>query len=257
MRILLIRHGDPDYVNDTLTEKGHREAALLAKAAPGMNLGTCFVSPLGRAQDTAAYSLEKTGLTAQTLDWLEEFPARVDLNEHPEFAGAYQNVRMKGGKYVPRVVWDMVPAYWTEHHEYFDRDRWRESEAARCSDMVQRYDSVIRAFDAFLAERGYVRERDHYRVERASTDTVTFFCHFGITCVLLSRLWNVSPFVLWHGLALAPTSVTEIVTEERQRGTAYFRGLRLGDISHLYAGGEPASFAARFAEIYDDMEHRH
>ena len=33
MRILLIRHGDPDYVNDTLTEKGRREAALLAKRA--------------------------------------------------------------------------------------------------------------------------------------------------------------------------------------------------------------------------------
>ena len=30
MRILMIRHGDPDYVNDTLTEKGWREAALLA-----------------------------------------------------------------------------------------------------------------------------------------------------------------------------------------------------------------------------------
>ena len=61
MRILLIRHGDPDYDNDTLTEKGRREAALLAEAAPHMNLGTCFVSPLGRAQDTAAYSLEKNG----------------------------------------------------------------------------------------------------------------------------------------------------------------------------------------------------
>ena len=36
MRILLIRHGDPDYVNDTLTEKGRREAALLAKRAVSM-----------------------------------------------------------------------------------------------------------------------------------------------------------------------------------------------------------------------------
>ena len=70
MRILLIRHGDPDYENDTLTEKGRREAALLAEAAPYMNLGTCFVSPLGRAQDTAAYSLKKIGRTAETLDWL-------------------------------------------------------------------------------------------------------------------------------------------------------------------------------------------
>ena len=53
MRILLIRHGDPDYVNDTLTEKGRREAALLAKRAVSMNMGECYKSPLGRAQDTA------------------------------------------------------------------------------------------------------------------------------------------------------------------------------------------------------------
>jgi formamidopyrimidine-DNA glycosylase len=31
MRILIIRHGDPDYEHDTLTEKGHREAKLLAE----------------------------------------------------------------------------------------------------------------------------------------------------------------------------------------------------------------------------------
>ena len=88
MRILLIRHGDPDYDNDTLTEKGRREAALLAEAAPHMNLGTCFVSPLGRAQDTAAYSLKKIGRTAETIDWLEEFSGQIDLNRHPEMEKA-------------------------------------------------------------------------------------------------------------------------------------------------------------------------
>ncbi len=31
MRIIFIRHGDPDYKNDTLTEKGWREAKLLAE----------------------------------------------------------------------------------------------------------------------------------------------------------------------------------------------------------------------------------
>lgn len=30
MRLLFIRHGDPDYEHDTLTEKGEREAELLA-----------------------------------------------------------------------------------------------------------------------------------------------------------------------------------------------------------------------------------
>ena len=31
MRLLFISHGDPDYENDTLTEKGVREAECLAK----------------------------------------------------------------------------------------------------------------------------------------------------------------------------------------------------------------------------------
>ena len=47
MRLLFIRHAEPDYSTDTLTEKGRREAALLAKAAPSMQLDHCFVSPLG------------------------------------------------------------------------------------------------------------------------------------------------------------------------------------------------------------------
>ena len=72
MRILFIRHGDPDYVNDTLTEKGRREAEALALRAGDLRMGTCFVSPLGRAQDTAAYSLKKLGCSAETLDWLRE-----------------------------------------------------------------------------------------------------------------------------------------------------------------------------------------
>ena len=31
MRLIFIRHGDPDYVHDTLTEKSKREAELLAQ----------------------------------------------------------------------------------------------------------------------------------------------------------------------------------------------------------------------------------
>ena len=52
MRLLFIRHAEPDYSTDTLTEKGRLEAALLAQAAPSLQMDHCFVSPLGRAQET-------------------------------------------------------------------------------------------------------------------------------------------------------------------------------------------------------------
>ena len=93
MRLLFIRHAEPDYSTDTLTEKGRREAALLAKAVPSMQLDHCFVSPLGRAQETASFCMKTAGMTAKTLDWLEEFDAPVDLNRTPELLAAYPNVK--------------------------------------------------------------------------------------------------------------------------------------------------------------------
>ncbi len=67
MRIILIRHGDPDYEHDTLTEKGIREAKLLAKrVAKWENIMQFYCSPLGRAQKTASYSLDAVGREAVT-----------------------------------------------------------------------------------------------------------------------------------------------------------------------------------------------
>ena len=143
MRILLIRHGDPDYVNDTLTEKGRREAALLAKRAVSMNMGECYKAPLGRAKDTATPCLEVTGKTAEILDWLQEFPAQVDLNKNPELEKAYPDVKKEGEHFLPRIAWDMVPGYWTEHEAYMDKNAWRETEVAKNSDLVEVYDHVM------------------------------------------------------------------------------------------------------------------
>ncbi|MBE5868197.1 MAG: histidine phosphatase family protein [Lachnospiraceae bacterium] len=257
MRILFIRHGDPDYVNDTLTEKGHREATLLANIAESWHMGDCYVSPLGRAQDTAAYSLKKLGSTGVTLDWLQEFPAALDINGRPELQQAYPDTYKSGDRFGQRIVWDCLPSYWTAHPEYLDPQGWRTSKVADCSDLVQTYDRVTAAFDELLARYGYVREDRHYRVDKECTGTITFFCHFGISAALLSHLWNLSPFTLFHSLALAPSSVTEIVTEERQQGIAYFRALRIGDTRHLFLGNEEPSFAARFCEVYSNKEQRH
>ena len=93
MRLLFIRHAEPDYATDSLTEKGRREAALLAKAIPSLRIDHCFVSPLGRARETASLCLNPIGKEAQTMDWLEEFDAPVDLNLNPELLAAYPNVK--------------------------------------------------------------------------------------------------------------------------------------------------------------------
>ena len=111
--------------------------------------------------------------------------------------------------------------------------------------------------DSLLKKHGYTRENGYYRAEHANRDTIVLFCHLGVECVMLGHLLGISPVVLWHGTAAAPSSVTTLYTEERREGIASFRMQSFGDLSHLYAADEPASFAARFCETYDNKEERH
>ena len=83
-----------------------------------------------------------------------------------------------------------------------------------------------------------------------------FFCHYGVECVLLSRLMDFSPVSLWQHTVALPSSVTVLATEERIPGTAVFRLSRFGDLSHLDAAGEPESFSARFRETGDSTTER-
>ena len=64
MRLLFIRHGDPDYDHDCLTPLGQREAALTADRLASLPIDEVYVSPLGRAQETAQATLAKNGMTA-------------------------------------------------------------------------------------------------------------------------------------------------------------------------------------------------
>lgn len=57
MRLIFIRHAEPDYSIDSLTEKGWREAKLLAERTKRWKVDEFYCSPLGRAKDTASSTL--------------------------------------------------------------------------------------------------------------------------------------------------------------------------------------------------------
>ena len=261
MRLLFFRHGDPDYTIDGLTEKGKREAEFLADHINSFHIDDVFVSPLGRARDTAEYSLKKLGKEAVICDWLKEFPAQFDANSADENTRkAYPNelrINKDTGEYEKRIVWDIMSSYYMNHPEIFDANAWKDSELVKRTDMSKVYDYVTENFDKLLADYGYEKNGNVFNACENNEKVLGFFCHFGITSVLLSHLWGVSPFIPLQFLAMAPTSVTELVTEEREKGTAIFRTLRIGDISHLNLKNEPPAFSARFCERYENVDERH
>ncbi|MBE7077929.1 MAG: histidine phosphatase family protein [Clostridiales bacterium] len=226
MRLLIVRHGDPDYEKDTLTKKGHREASLLAEKLKNEKIDYIYTSPLGRAKDTCSYTAKALGMEDKVvvLDWLREF----------------------------YYIWDMLPQEWTASENAYDRDRWKEENFYRVEEIGKKYDQLAKAWDELLSKHGYTREGGYYRTEKGNSDTVAIFCHFGLEMMLLSRLFNISPIVFSHHFVALPSSLTTVYTEERREGIAIFRCAGFGDTGHLYAGEEQPSFAARFCEKFDD-----
>ncbi len=239
MKLLLIRHGDPDYENDCLTGTGQREAEALAERIAPLPIRDYYVSTMGRALATAAPTLKRAGREAERCDWLREFQVPI---ARPDKEGLYH------------IPWDWLPQDWLADPILLDPMRWDEHPVFAQSEVRAAYERVTAAFDVVLAAHGYRREGLWYRAERPNSDTLAFFCHFGLSCVLLSHLMNCSPMVLWQGLAMAPSSVTVVNTEERRPGIAIFRAAAVGDISHLAARGLEPSFSARFCEIYGNGE---
>lgn len=234
MRLIIVRHGDPDYAKDSLTEKGFKEAELLSCRLSKLSIDALYCSPLGRAKDTAMPTLEKINADAVELSWLREFEGKV----------------RKGIKI--SSCWDRLPCEWTENKDYYDYDKWSKTKLMKTLNVSTEYNKVCKGIDELLFKHGYEHIGSSYRVNNSNHDTIVLFCHFAVECVILSHIFSCSPMVLWHNFVALPTSVTTLITEEREKGTAIFRCQQFADISHLYAADEEPSFAARFCECFDD-----
>ena len=229
MEILIIRHGDPDYSIDSLTAKGWKEAELLSNKLEKIEIKKFYCSPLGRAKDTASLTLMKKNREAKVVDWLTE---------------------------IGDACRDYLPSYWTEVEEYYSKDDWYKPKRIKDTYAKEMCDKVTAELDKLLAEYGYVREGNIFRVEKENHDRIALFCHYGVSGAILSYFTGVSPMIYWHHFVALPTSVTTLTTEERREGIATFRISAYGDTGHLYAGGEEPAFAGRFCECFhDDTRH--
>lgn len=252
MHLIFIRHGDPDYANDSVSEKGSHEISLLAERAASWKVNECFVSPMGRAQKTAAAVLEKLHVPSETLPWLREF--NYDLKD------------LKTGK--RRIAWDWMPREYFAEKKYADVSSWWSTKTMRTGNIRSHYKTVCDGIDSILESYDYSRFADnmpvyncfpHLTDEQAKNDThllasqqeldgtnLLFVCHLGVMFAIISHLTGISPVQLWQGFFVAPSSVTVLGAEERVPGEVVFRVQQLGDVRHLAGNGESVSASGFF-----------
>jgi 2,3-bisphosphoglycerate-dependent phosphoglycerate mutase len=218
MEIVLIRHGEPEWVRDglnvdnpPLTARGLEQAERLAEHLSGEVFDEIFVSPMARARQTAAPILARLDREEVVAPWLEE---------------------------IRNPLWHGTPSEKAEAAFREDRsrpanERWHGlpgGESVR--DFVARIRSGAAAF---LAERGIVSVRDDLPVWQISGEErrIALVAHAGTNAVTICHLLGLSPVPWeWERFVLGHTSVSRLEALELGDGHT-FSLTRLGDVEHL------------------------
>ena len=135
-----------------------------------------------------------------------------------------------------------------------DPEHWTENDLFREGNVTEIWRETTEGVDALMARYGYRKDGHVWLCEDNRDITLALFCHFGITMAIVAYLTEQSPLILWHHTMTLPTSLTELVTEERVKGEVSFRMTKMGDLTHLESVGHPRSNAGLFPERYNGIQ---
>lgn len=216
MLLYLVRHGDPDYAGDCLTELGRQQACALAETEWPRTPERIFVSPLGRARETARPLAERLRLPTENAVWLREMdditvedPRRMDL-----------------------AVWNLDARRLRSAEE-----EWKSGNLLETAGFPRRWQELREGLHGCLEQYGVRWTPQGYTATDSADDTALMFCcHLGVGLCLAALLLELPPTVLWRCVFLSPASVTTFLLERQNSGAA-FRALEIGGTGHLAKAG--------------------
>jgi probable phosphoglycerate mutase len=183
VEITLVRHGEPDWLpgggtsveNPGLTPYGRAQARAVADALAERGVDAIYVSPLRRAQETAAPLSEATGMAATTLAALAEIDA-----------GATGMTQEEVDRYFVEALRRPLIEHW---------EGWPEGESFRAF-----HRRVVEGTAEMLARHQIRAERAHdFTVWQIPPGrlSIAVVAHGGTNAVLLTHLLDVRP-VPWE-----------------------------------------------------------
>ena len=223
MLLYIIRHGDPIYVTDTLTERGKLQAEAVGKRIFDSKIDRIFSSPMGRARMTAEPACRLLGLPCNIEEWTHEIEDER-LTPFPDG--------------VRKSVSNVQNTYFVEKgNRDLPYDRTFECPGFNESDMSSAVAYIEKHGKEFLERLGYREENGVYRILRNNEEKVALFCHAAFTRAWLSVLLHVPVHMMWASFNITHTGVTILEFKNNANGITAPRCLCLSDLSHLYAQG--------------------
>lgn len=234
MLLYILRHGDPIYDPDCLTERGKLQAAALGKRLARYGIDDIYSSPLIRAQQTAEPTCILLGKKKQIEDWTSEGHAWEEFSIPRETGRTWlfhsdirNHLRDKG---VQELGFE-----WYKHPMFKEVN----GEAG--------YKRILDASDEFLKRYGFIHDRENhwYKAEKPSDKRVAVFCHQGFGVTWLGTMLDIPLPDAWLTLDMGHTGMTVIEFAPDKDGICVPKILTLSNDSHLYAEGLPTKYQNR------------
>lgn len=226
MELVLIRHGEPEWVVDghnrndpVLTARGRGQADRAATriadpdAEPADGpIDHLLVSPARRAQETAAPIAERTGLAPVTHDWLLELQMPDAWDDSPI---------------------EVVQEAFTQQRD-MRREQWWDG-LPGAETMHDFHHRVCSGAEAALATLGVTTTDEHglWQVDDDAPERVVAVAHGGTNSTLVAHLLGVEkePWD-WERFRMGHASVA-VLTTTPLAGAAIWSLRGLGDAGHL------------------------
>jgi probable phosphoglycerate mutase len=223
MRIIIVRHGEPDYQKDCLTGTGRIQAARAAQRLRGEGIEEIWSSTMGRAYETAEATADLLGLPIRKLECMRElYWGSID---RPEL---YQDGH----------PWDTVDQMARSGVDLTDKD-WRKGPYFCNNRVVESVGIVEKGIDEWLASLGYERNGSYYRHLKAEDKhrSIALFCHGGSSSAMIGHILNLPFPYVCAMLHVEFTGIT-ILRFERREGACTLPCLELAnDWKHILEEG--------------------
>lgn len=232
MLLFLLRHAEPIYEPDSITEHGKKQAQALAKRLSLYGIDKIYSSSSNRAVQTAMPTSTITGKKIEILDFANEALLWKDLSVLKEGGGrewCFFNESFIEF-FQTKEIRSLGDKWYT--HRAFDGSRYKEG--------IERVD---READAFLERLGYRhdRARGGFISEKINRDRVAFFAHQGFGLTFLSSILDIPfPMMTTH-FDISHSGMT-VIEFPSTRGFVVPKVLQLSSDSHLYRSALPTKY---------------
>jgi len=225
MKLFYVRHGDPCYNPDSLTELGKRQAEAVGRRLAIESIDTIYSSTSTRAIETAKPLSDILKKDIIKLEWCEEYFTWKDFSVLAEDSNR---------------TWCF---YVKKYRELFSSlkikslgNEWYNATEFKNDSFKSGTERINKETDNFFESLGYVHDREtgKYIIKNDNKSNIALFAHQGFGLAFLSSLLDIPyPLFVTH-FDILHTGLTVIEFND-EGGYALPKVINYSDTGHLYA----------------------